>query len=366
MLRPLSKFPTHAACLRRVCRVNKHNTKPSSLSLVSGEVLKLPESPTMQPCPDPLSGLDVGANVGQGFHADFSGTGTDSFGNDGSTGFVVDVLDMPLFAPGDSAELAFSSHATIGLETTTMGKVNVPVMPEFSAPPDLAGAGGREVVLAHVNAENAAAGNRGGVRYVEDEVEVPYALSGDQIRFLWHPAGKQVPLVLSTDERNLNAAVEREQRQRIILERVGAFVEVDRRWPKSDDRNRLILSDALVGLQGFVGVGDAVHGLAHHLTAKGGQKFAHRVIDQVMQGDTVPAAMLNSEWHDGVAGQSECVGKRGQCQRLFRPGNQLERYSSSYHIGNNMLNSEESQVQRHFGRPLPIHMPEGSGISRRF
>lgn len=152
---PFTDGPARRARLTRVCGVNKNHAQSSGFSLVGNKVLQLPESPAMQSRPDSLPCLDVGADISQVFHADFACTGTQRFRNNGFAGFMVDVLDMPLLAPGDSLEFALGSAATVGLETTAMGKVNVPVVPELSAAPDLASAGRCEVVFAHVDTNNA-------------------------------------------------------------------------------------------------------------------------------------------------------------------------------------------------------------------
>ncbi len=302
MLHPFSDSPTHVAHLRRVSGVDKYHGQPGAFGLVSRKVLELAEGPAMQPRPDALPCLDVGADIGQVFHADFTRAGTDGFCNDGLTGFVVDMLHMPLLTTGDSAELAFSSPATVGLETTTMGKVNVAVVPQFAAAPDLAGTGRCEVVLADIKPENTATGNGSDIGKIEDEIEIPNVLADDQLCFLGYTTGKQVTLMLSADERNLGTAREREQRERIALDRVGTFVEVDRRRLESNGWNGFVLGNAFVGPERFVGVGDPMDGLAHHLAAQRRKLFAHHVIGQVVQRHSVPAAMLDSKRNDGVAG----------------------------------------------------------------
>ena len=361
MFYSLSKFPAHATSLRRVSGVDVNHGQSSTVSLVGNKVLELAEGPPMQPRPDPLPCPDVGADVGQIFHANFTRIGTDGFCNDGLASFVVDVFHMPLLTTGDSAELAFSSPATVGLETTTMGKVDVPVMPEFSAAPDLAGTGGCEVVLTHVKPENTTTGNGSDIGKVEDKVEIPNALADDQLGFFGCATGKQVALVLATDKRNLGAPVEGEQRERITLDRVGTFVEVDRCGVELNGRNRFVLDDAFVGLERLVGISNTVNRLANHLTTKRGKLFAHGVVGQVMQSYAVPAAMLNGKRNDGVAGSGIGIGKRSQCRRLFGRRNQLERYRSHRHIGNNTTAETEMQLQNR----LPTSPCLKAGVSRR-
>jgi hypothetical protein len=95
--------------------------------------------------------------------------------------------------------------------------------------------------------------------------------------------------------------------------------------------------------------------LTHHLTAKRRKFLAYRIIGQVMQRDTVPAAVLNSERHDSVAGFCIGISKRRQRHRLFGRGNQLDGYRSLYHIVKNMPRLEENQTQQPSVALLSLH-----------
>lgn len=364
---PFSDSPAHAACLRRVGGVDVDHAQPGCRSLVGHELLKLLEGPSMQPRPDTFPGLDVGADVGQVFHADFARARTQGFRNDGLTGFVVDMLDMPLLATGDSPQFPLCGTATVGLEATAMGKMDVALVAQFPATPDLASAGGGEVIFAHVNSTNTTAENRRRIGKIEDEVEVPDAFANDQLRFLGGTSDQQVALMLATGKRDSGAARQREQGERVALDRVGALVEIDGRGPEGDHRDWLVPGDALVGLERLVGIGNAVDGLADHLAAKRRESFADRVVTQVVQGNAVPAAMLLCERDDGVArigidaGQSRkrfCLPRR--CQQL--EGNR------PFHIGTIVTKDRPNRKRKlRQGRPLggaPIPpRPEGRGLS---
>lgn len=342
MLIPFSNSPAHRACLARVGRVNKCHAQPRGFGFVSNKVLQLPESPAMQPRPDALSGLDVGANIGQVFHADFACAGAHRFRDDGLADFVVDVLNMPILTPGDSLEFALGGAATFGLETTAMGKVNVPVVPEFTAAPDLASAGGSEVVFAHVNPENAATGNLRSVWKVEDEVEIPDVLTNDELSFFGGSVRKQIALVFAADERNLDATGQGEQRKRVALDRVGALVEVDGRWAESDCGNRFVLGDTIVGFERLVGIGDAVDSLARHLASERVEPLADGVVGQVVQCDTIPATMLLNKRDNGFARTSISIGERRQCRDLLGGNGEFERYSP-FHIGYSISTKDSCQ-----------------------
>lgn len=332
MLDPFSKFPANRTSLARIGGVNVRHGQPGTLRFVGDKLLQLPESPSMQSSPDSLSSLDVGADMGQVFHSDFTGPGTDSFCNDGLARFVVRMLHMPLLTTRDSTELAFSSPATVGLKTTTMGKVFVAVVPQLSAAPDLAGAGSREVGFPHVNPQSATAGYRRNIGNVEDEIEVPDAFADNEPGFLGCSAFKQVALMLAASEGDALPAFKGEQGKRVALDRIGALVEVNGRWVEDDMRNRLIFSDSLVSLKRLVGIRNAVNSLTNHLAAKRRKQFTHRVVSQVMQSYTIPAAMLLRVWNDCIAGIRKSVSQSRQRLRLLRCCQQLQGYGA-LHIG---------------------------------
>lgn len=333
MFHALSDFPAHATCLRRVGGANVTHGQPNRLRLIFDKGLQLPKSPTMQARPDALPGLDIGADVGKVFHSDLACTRTDSLCNDGFADFVVDSLHMPLLTTGDSAELAFSSPATVGLETTTMGKVFVAVVPQLTAAPDLASTGGREVILTNVKPENTATGNGRCVGNVEDEIEVPDAFAKDQFCFLWESAGEKIELMLTGGKWNTLATDESEQRYGIAFDRVGALVEADGRSIKANHRNRIVLGNSFVGLDGLVRIGNAVYRLAHHLATQCWKQLANGIVSKVVECYAVPAAMFHGKWSDGVAGGGKCISQGRQRSRLLGGCQQLQGYGTLVHIG---------------------------------
>lgn len=343
MLDPFSDFPAHATCLRRVSGVNVTHGQPGTLRFVGNKVLQLPESPSVQPRPDSLPSLDVGSNVGQVFHPDFACSRTDSFRDDGLTDFVVDCFDMPLFTTGDSAELAFSSPATVGLESPTMGKVLIAVVPQFTAAPDLASTGSREVVLAHINPANTTTGNRRNIGNVEDEIEVPDAFAKDQFCFLLESAGEKIELMLTGDKGNALSPSESEQRDGISFDRVGALVEADGRSIKANRRNWLVLGNAFVGLERLIRIGNTVYGLAHHLATQCWKQFADGIISKVVECYAIPATMFNSKRNNGIASGSKSICQSKQRRRLLSGFQQLQIYGSFVHIG--MLTERNAECQ---------------------
>lgn len=364
---PVSDRPASRTRLARVGRFHEDHAQPARFGLVGDKVLQLPEGPTVQPCPNPLSGLDVGPDVGQVFQADFACTDAKRLLDDGFAGLVVDVADTPFLAPGDSLELALSGAATIGLKASAMGKVDIPLVAEVSAAPDLASAGGGEIVFSNVHAEHATARGGRGIRQIEDQVEIPDTLTEDEARFLGGAARQQIALVLAGSKGNLDAARQGEQREPIALERIGALVEVDRGWPKDDRGDRLVFGDPLVGLERLVGVRNPVDRLADHLTAQRRKALAHCVVGQVVQSDAVPAAMLLDEGNDGVTGLGIGSCERSQRRCLFRRSQQFEGYRAFIHIGgHHRAMRRKSKDWQPFRPPAIPPRPESRGFSGRY
>ena len=360
MLYPFSDSPAHRAQLASVSRINVDHAQSNSFGFVSDKALKLAESPAVQPRPNPLPGLDIGADMRQVFHADFTSTGTDSFYNDGFADFVIYMFDMQAFAPGDSVQLAFSCTTIVGLKPPAVSKVFIAVVPQLSAAPDLTSTGCCEVILTNITAENATTGNWRFIGKVENEVEVPYALANDHLCFLRRTAGNQVALMLAQGESNLDTSFECEQGERVAFNRIGALVEVDGRFIELNCRNGLIFGDALVGLERLVGVGHAVNSLANHLATKRRERLSYCVIGQMVQGNPVPTAVLNGEWNDDTARTGEHLRQYRQRRRLVRACQKLHRHSA-FHIGNFKPTETAMQPQK----PSP-YLPGLKGwVSRR-
>ena len=229
-------------------------------------------------------------------------------------------------------QLAFGCAATVGLKSPAVGKVFIAVVPQLSATPDLASAGCSEIFFAHVHPTNTAASNGRRIGQIEKDVEVPDALEDDQLRFLRNAVVEQVALMLASGERNLDAPIKREQGEYVALNRVGAFVEVDGRLIELDYGNWLVLGDAVVGLERFVGVGHAVNRLANHLATQRREQCSNRVIGKVVQGNAIPAAVLNGARSYGVTRLRKCFRQNRQCRRMIRACQKLHGYGT-FHIG---------------------------------
>lgn len=331
MLNPFSDSPTYRARLAGISRVDIHHSQSGTLRLVGHKVLQLGEGPAMQPCFHPLTCFDSGADIGQVFHADFACPNTDSFCNDGFAGFVVDVPDMSLFTPGDSAQLSLGCTATVGLEATTMGKVFVAVMPQLSATKHLSSAGCSEVVLPNINPKSTT-GNRRDIGQVENKIEIPDAFFDNKSGFFRLSVGEKIELMLSANKWNVLASAQSEQGERVTLDRVCALVEIDGRGMECDNWNRLVLVEFLVGFQRSIGVSHTMHRLTHHLATERREPFPHQIVSKMVQRNAIPATLLHCHRNDGIACTRKLNSQSRKRRRLFGSCQQLQRYGSMGHF----------------------------------
>ena len=358
MPHPFSERPADRACLARVGGVDIHHGQARPLRLVGDEVLQLPKGPTVQPRSDAFTGLNMLPDMRQVFHANLAGSRGQGLGNNGFTDLVVDVSHMPLLTPGDSFEFALGGATIIGLETTAMGKVNIALVAQLIATPDLASAGRGEIIFPDINPQNATARDGGDFRQIEDEIEIPNSLADNEPRFLGGAIGKQVALMSASGKNDLNTTRQGEQRQGVRPNRVSALIKIDRSWTKSQTRNRAVFRDTFIGLKSFVGVGHPVNRLTDHLTTERRELFSNRVIGQMVQRDTVPTTMFLHQRDHSRAGLSKRNRQISQGRRLLWCRQKLQRYGTLVHIG--YISHLETK-----DKPSPYLPGLKAGVSRR-
>lgn len=333
MLNPFSDFPTHTARLAGVCGADIRHHETSASSLVGYKVLQLSEGPTMQASAYPPSGPDVVSDVGQVFESNLSSPRTDRLNNDSFADFMVDVLYVPLFAPRDSAELTLSCSTTVGLETTTVGKMNVALMAQGTTTKHLASAGSGDVVFSDINTHGSACQRRS-IWDIKHQIKVPNSFTNDDARFFRDTRSEQVSLMVSADERDNDASVQREKTDCCVFKTVSPFVEIDGVRSKLYNWNWLVFDDPAIGLQGSVSIGYTMHGLANHLAPQFRDKFADGVVAQVVQGYPVPCASSHDDWRNFGARATERSGQLCQAVSLFQAGHELQGDGALTHIGN--------------------------------
>lgn len=336
---PASNLSADAARLGRVGRIDEHRFDSNVLRLVDNEVLQLPERPTMEPSLDALSCLDVGADMSQVFELYRGCSDLDGLCNDGLADFVVDVLDVATFAPGDSLEFALCGAATVGLKSFPTGKVHVTLVPQFAATEYLSGACDGEVVFANVNSHCFATFFwRNGWQF-DKGVQIPSAIALDEYGFLEFPLIDDVSLPLAHLDVNDDPARQRVERSLLALDPMSPAVIVDGRWLECDCLNVF----ALAWLDDLICVGNPAHSLAHHLAAEFRHGRASLVVSKMMQGNAIPTAVGDDDWHQRIArfGEGGRQIREGDCLSSIR--GQLERYGLPDHICEHLMECAESQ-----------------------
>ncbi len=356
MLIPFSHGPADRACLARVRGVDEDHGDSSTSGLVGHKVLQLPEGPSMQACANPRACPDTITDVRQVFHADFPHMQPVHLLNDGLGYFVVDVFDMPPLPTGDSPQLPLGGTATVGLETTAMGKVFVPFKTQLPATKDLATARGGEIVFSNIHSHCTFTRGRFGVRDVQYQIKKPLPFAANQFRFFGFSGRHQVGLMFSAHKWHGLTARQCEQRNRAFSQGIGAMVVMDRRTVKPNGRNRFVLGNALVGLERFIRTGNPVNGIAGHLATqirgtvphpivrqvmqrrdagslRNERTVPHPIVRQVMQRHTVPASMFHSERNHQGAGLRKHGRKIREFRGLLRSGSQFQG-NCTFHIGN--------------------------------
>lgn len=356
MPHPLSDFPTYTACLAGVSRVNIRHHKSGTISFVGRKVLQLPKRPPMESGSYPVTGFDVVTNMGKVLQSDFSGSGSYGFRDNGFTDFMVNVLHMPLFAPRDSVELAFCSSTTVGLKTTAMGKIAVPLMTKGSTTKHLASAGSGEIIFSNINTHRSTA-NRRSVRDIETQVKVPDAFTNNNASVFGCTRRQQVSLVPTIGKWNQDTSIQRKQAHSIGEQTIGAFVIVDGCWGERNDRNRLVFDDATIGFESFVRIGNPMYRLAHHLTAQRGKQLSHWVVAQVVQCNAIPHPVRDNHRYDLRTCATKRISQRSQSLGLFWAGQELKGCRAITHIGKHYRSAMQSQDA------LPTS-PEWRGLSR--
>lgn len=352
VLLPLSDGPAYRARLAGICGVDIGHAQSNAFSLIGNEVLELPKRPAVQSGPDSLTGLEVGSDMRQILHADFAGPNAQRLRNDGLAGFVVHMGHVPTLVPGDSLELALGCAATVGLETTAMGKVAVTLVPQLPAAEYLATTRGGEIVFPDIHTQYTTIGDREDLGEFQYEVKIPMAFSVHQLRFLGATRGQQVGLVLAADERHDFPTTHGEQGNAVFPERIGPMVEMDSGAVERDAGDWFVPGNPPVRLQCFIGAGDTVNGVAGHLAPKIREAFPKEVVGEMVQCYPVPAAMFLGEWYCHVAGLRENHRQSIQFPGLRRGGQQLQG-NSTFHIGKYATKIASTQGDAGLGQALP-------------
>lgn len=350
---PLPQFMAYRACLARIRRIHVIHGYSSPLRFVSHKVLKLSPSPSVQPRPHPFPGFDPVPNVGQVFQTDFRSFTRNGFRDNRFGNNMIYVCNVPTFLARDFAKTLFGALRTVGLETPTMTKKLVSIVSQFTTIKQTTTGRSRDVVLTYVTTHNTTSGGGGRVGYIQNQIEKPLAPFTNKFRFLGLSRVHQVPLMLSAHKLDTLSTGQGKQGQRIVFKGIGAFIIVNRSTLKADFWDRFVFVYLLIGLKRFIGIRHALDSITGHLAAKLRDQGANRVVGQMMQGDTVPAAMLNGNGNNNLTRPNKMRSQIRQSLRLFGRWVQFQ-FDCAFHICNYTHDQIALQVKGDAGTALSI------------
>lgn len=128
----------------------------------------------------------------------------------------------------------------------------------------------------------------------DDEVEKPPPFAQYQLRLLRLAGFEDAVLIYAKTHCDLDTAIKRVERDSIVFEGVGAFVEVHAGAVEADFRKRLIFPDAPEFLLRLVGLAHREDGVAVHLAAQR-RGLPQVILRSLVQPNQVPQTMLTHD-----------------------------------------------------------------------
>src|SRR5438876_906933 len=301
MLEPCTQLPAGRTGLAGVGRIDVHDGDPNGTGLVLDEALQLPERPAVEPCAHAPAGPKAIADVRKVLHYDRGGPNASGFLENRLARFVIDVFDTPPLLAGDLPESLSRTLAVVGLEATTQGQMLITPMAQCLSAPDPARAGGGESIFPNIHTHHGAGCHPLAVGRLDGEIEKPFASTKYQFRLLRQAARQDLALVIPEDHRHPHASLQRVERERLALERIGAVVEMDAGAVKGQGWDRRVLGDASQGSLRAIRLAHREDGVAHHLRAQRGL-LPQGSVTELMQGDPIPTARGLHERYELIAG----------------------------------------------------------------
>ena len=319
------------AGLAGIGRVHVFDRNTRRFRLVFNEALKLAPCPAVQAATHALARLDAAANVRQVFHRDLGHTRLEGCLDDGLARFVIDVLHTPRLLAGDLPELLSGALTAVGLEAAAQGKVTVALIAQWLAAKDLAQAMGGEVVFSDIHTHHRAGCHRLRVAGLDDKVEKPPPFAQYQLRLLRLAGLKDAALMFAGTHGDLDTAIKRVERDSIVLEGVGAFVEVHAGALEADFRDRLIFPDAPEFLLRLVGLAHREDDVAAHLAAQR-RGLPQVAVRSLVQPNPVPQTILTHDGNQTVARIRVSCAQRSKRSGLLRAHLQPDRRRAHHRL----------------------------------
>src|SRR5882762_3596576 len=318
MLEPCTQLPARRAGLAGVGRIDVHDGDPNRTGLVFDKALQLPECPAVQSGAHTPARAEAIANVREVLHHDRGGTNVSGFLENRLARFVVDVFDTPPLLAGDLPGFLNRTLAAVGLEATTQGQMLIPPMAQCLSAPDPARTGGGESIFPDIYAHHGAGCHRFAVGRCNGEIEKPFASTKHQFRFLRQAARQDLSLVIPEDHRHPHASLQRVERDRLALERIGAVIEMDAGAVKRQGWDRRVSGDASHSSLRAIRLAHREDGVARHLCAQRGL-LPQGSVAELMQGDPIPTARGLRQRYEPITGLgvggAQCTQSDGLLRR---------------------------------------------------
>lgn len=304
---------THHARPRRVPWVHDDKTNACERCLVRHESSKLKERPSTVTCPLALANRYPVADSAQVFQSD-SAAGVSSLLHERLGDGVIDAGSEAGLPARESLEVPSSASCARPLERAAQREYSRTHGLDSVAAVAISVAVGREVADAEVYAEKLGGLDRGAVRHIHGDVEVPAALPQHQIALSTHGL-ESSPVVLAGYERHEDASIKRQDRDAVErFEREDALV-VRHRAAWLERR-----SDRPIALVGFYDLADGSHG---HLRGKP-ELLAQGTVVVALQSNLIGAPRLERNARKPIARRVESLHRREQRRSLRVVGEQLD------------------------------------------
>src|SRR5882762_4151248 len=301
MFEPCTQLPACRTGLAAVGRVHVLDGDSHGTGLVFDKALQLPERPAVQPCAHAPACPKAIADVPEVLHHDRGRTNASGFLENRLARFVVDVFDTPPLLAGDLPESLNRTLAAVGLEATTQGQMLITPMAQCLPAPNPARAGGGESIFPDIHTHYGAGCHPFAVGRCNDEIEEPLPAAKHQFRFLRQAAREDPALVIPEDHRHPHASLQRVERDRLALERVGAVVEMDAGAVKRQGWNGRVFGDSSQSLFCSIRLAHREDGVARQLRAQG-RVLPQGSVTELMQGDPIPTARRLHQRYEPIAG----------------------------------------------------------------
>jgi hypothetical protein len=192
-------------------------------------------------------------------------------------------------------------------------------MAQCLAAPDPARAAGGKCVFSNIHAHRRTGCHLVCVVALYDQIEKPATPAKHQFRFLRPRLAtlQDLSLVIPQNHWHEYSSPQRIERDVMALKRIGTAVEMDTRSVETQGGNRSICGDTPKRALRAISLTHREDGIAYHLRSEG-RFLPEAPITEVMQGDSIPTALILNKRNEPIAGLCISRPQRAQALTLVR------------------------------------------------